>query len=73
MAAIDADRIKANDRVDPYLSTYEVPDPIKAPMRIVRLHWRGMIPVGFIDKTWTDLWQVHTWDVLSASKLTMLS
>ncbi|KAF8422065.1 ribonuclease P 40kDa subunit-domain-containing protein [Tirmania nivea] len=55
MVAIDADRIKANDTVDPYLSTYQVPNPSKNPQKVTRLRWRGMIPAGFIHQTWTDL------------------
>lgn len=55
MVAIDADRIKANDEVNPYLSTYQVPNPIKNSQKVSRLRWRGMIPAGFIHQTWTDL------------------
>lgn len=56
MAVIDADRIKASDVVDPYLSTYQVPNPIKKSQKLTRLRWRGMIPAGFIHKMWADLW-----------------
>lgn len=56
MVAIDADRINANDKVDPYLSTYQVPDPIDRSLKVVKLRWRGMIPAEFIHKMWTSLW-----------------
>lgn len=56
MVELGADRILANDSVDPYLSTYQVTDPLEEPMDIVKLRWRGMIPARFIKQTWKDLW-----------------
>ena len=57
MLMVDADRVKANDRVDPYLCTY-VPNSASEPRDVVQIQWRGMIPSCVIHKTWTDLWQV---------------
>ena len=58
MLMVDADRLKANDRVDPYLCTYQVPNPASGPRDVVQLQWRGVIPSCAIHQVWTDLWQV---------------
>lgn len=55
MVQLRADRIQANDSVDPYLSTYEVTNSVDGPLKVVQLRWRGMIPARFIKKTWKEL------------------
>ena len=48
LVSLGADRIKAADNIDPYLSTYQVPEPLDTPMKVVRMRWRGLIPAEFI-------------------------
>ncbi|KAI5808895.1 ribonuclease P 40kDa subunit-domain-containing protein [Peziza echinospora] len=52
LVSLDADRIKAADTIDPYLSTYQVPEPLDTPMKIVRMRWRGLVPAQFIGDVW---------------------
>ena len=42
-------RLKANDRVDPYVALYEPPEP-KHMQDVTHLRWRGLLPPSFIHK-----------------------
>lgn len=55
-----ADRIKAADKADPYLSTYSVEqeDGKKNGIQVTRLTFRGLIPAAWIADFWKFVWQV---------------
>ncbi|KAF8472079.1 ribonuclease P 40kDa subunit-domain-containing protein, partial [Kalaharituber pfeilii] len=55
MALIEADRIRADDKVDPYLSNYQVNEPAKTARRIVTIRWRGMIAANYIESVCNDI------------------
>ncbi|KAF8835515.1 hypothetical protein BDN67DRAFT_1039622 [Paxillus ammoniavirescens] len=47
MACLGAQRLKANDRVDPYVAVYEVPSP-SCIGNITHLRWRGLMDSSFV-------------------------
>ena len=51
LVAIDSPRIRADDRIDPYLSRYQVPnrDECKT-SNLVKVSWRGLIPPDWVMK-----------------------
>lgn len=52
-----ADRIKASDMVDTYLSTYSVEqDGAKSGGDVTRLTFKGMVPAQWINEVWKVIW-----------------
>ncbi|KAG6381716.1 ribonuclease P 40kDa subunit-domain-containing protein [Boletus reticuloceps] len=47
MACLGAQRLRANDRVDPYVAVYEVPEPASIE-DVTHLHWRGLMDNAFV-------------------------
>ncbi|KIK85609.1 hypothetical protein PAXRUDRAFT_696233 [Paxillus rubicundulus Ve08.2h10] len=47
MACLGAQRLKANDRVDPYVAVYEAPSP-SCIGSITHLRWRGLMDTSFV-------------------------
>ncbi|KAF8202501.1 ribonuclease P 40kDa subunit-domain-containing protein [Pholiota molesta] len=47
MACLGAQRLNANDRVDPYVALYEPPEPTRV-QGITHLRWRGLLAPGFV-------------------------
>ncbi|KAF9240609.1 ribonuclease P 40kDa subunit-domain-containing protein [Melanogaster broomeanus] len=48
MACLGAQRLKANDRVDPYVAVYEAPSPSRIG-NITHVRWRGLMDGGFVQ------------------------
>ncbi|MCJ1436331.1 Ribonuclease P protein subunit p40 [Xylographa pallens] len=85
LVALESPRILPNDRVDPFLCQYEVPDSGRArPTKVTILSWRGFMPAEWIKKLYLecyrslkrqDSWGVQKqglgWIALSASAFKM--
>jgi ribonuclease P/MRP protein subunit RPP40 len=50
-----ADRLKASDSVDPYLSTYAVDEPKSSPAAVTRLQLVGLISAKWVEDFWEHL------------------
>jgi hypothetical protein len=50
-----ADRLKASDSVDPYLSTYAVDEPKSSPAAVTRLQLVGLISAKWVEGFWEHL------------------
>ncbi|OJA20456.1 hypothetical protein AZE42_06083 [Rhizopogon vesiculosus] len=50
MACLGAQRLKANDRVDPYVAVYEAPAPSHIG-DVTRIAWTGLLHPSFIQRT----------------------
>ncbi|KAF9240612.1 hypothetical protein BU15DRAFT_45598 [Melanogaster broomeanus] len=48
MACLGAQRLKANDRVDPYVAVYEAPSPSRIG-NTTHVRWRGLMDGGFVQ------------------------
>ncbi|KAF8448910.1 hypothetical protein L210DRAFT_3388089 [Boletus edulis BED1] len=64
MACLGAQRLRANDRVDPYVAVYEVPEPASIE-DVTHLRWRGLMDNAFV-RTMIDT-AVSTLATLQAS------
>jgi hypothetical protein len=76
MIACDADRMRAGDSVDPFISLYPVPTPYRIEDGF-RCRWRGMITSEQIHRTLMGLWKtlqtaslpwgaMHVWGFVDA-------
>ena len=55
LVALESPRIRPNDRVDPFLCQYEVPNSGKArPTKVTMLSWRGFMPAEWIKKLYLE-------------------
>ncbi|KAI6113002.1 ribonuclease P 40kDa subunit-domain-containing protein [Pisolithus sp. B1] len=54
MACLGAQRLKANDRVDPYVAVYEVPAPSRVG-NLTHVRWRGTMDSAFVQSVLTTV------------------
>lgn len=52
MACLGAQRLKANDRVDPYVAVYEVPTPSRVG-NLTHVRWKGTLDSAFVQSVLT--------------------
>ncbi|KAI5995563.1 ribonuclease P 40kDa subunit-domain-containing protein [Pisolithus albus] len=52
MACLGAQRLKANDRVDPYVAVYEVPTPSRVG-NLTHVRWKGTMDSAFVQSVLT--------------------
>ena len=57
LVALQSPRVCVDDKIDPYLSRYSVPDSDSAVVSdVVVLKWSGFIPALWIRSLWIRLW-----------------
>ncbi|KAI6041327.1 ribonuclease P 40kDa subunit-domain-containing protein [Pisolithus marmoratus] len=59
MACLGAQRLKANDRVDPYVAVYEVPTPSRVGS-LTHIRWRGTMASTFVQSVLTTAMSLVT-------------